>query len=40
MKTRRAPGLEVREVDAPMVGDGDILVKVAAAGICGSDWSL
>ncbi|MDE0027083.1 MAG: alcohol dehydrogenase catalytic domain-containing protein [Spirochaetaceae bacterium] len=37
MKVRRAPGIEVREVDVPAVGDGDILVKVAAAGICGSD---
>ena len=37
MKVRQAPGIEVREVDVPAVGDGDILVKVAAAGICGSD---
>ena len=37
MKVRQAPGIEVREVDVPAVGDSDILVKVAAAGICGSD---
>ena len=37
MKVRQAPGIEVREVEVPAVGDGDILVKVAAAGICGSD---
>lgn len=37
MKVRQAPGIEVLEVDVPAVGAGDILVKVAAAGICGSD---
>ena len=37
MKTRAAPGIELREVDVPAVGAGDILVKVGAAGICGSD---
>lgn len=37
IKVRQAPGIEVREVDVPAVGESDILVKVAAAGICGSD---
>ena len=37
MKTRAAPGIELREVEIPAVGAGDILVKVGAAGICGSD---
>lgn len=38
MKTARGPGnLEIREVEKPTPGRGEILVEVAAAGICGSD---
>lgn len=46
MKTRaaifRAPGepLEVREVDLEEPGPGDVLVRLAAVGICGSDLHL
>lgn len=33
-----SPGkLEVQEVDIPEIGDHDLLIKVAYAGICGSD---
>ena len=32
------PGvLEVQEVDVPDIGEDEVLVKVAYAGICGSD---
>ena len=32
------PGsVEVREVPTPEIGDGDVLVEVAAVGVCGSD---
>ena len=32
------PGvLEVQEVDVPYIGEDEVLVKVAYAGICGSD---
>ncbi len=38
MKTARGPGnLELREVDDPKPQRGEVLVEVAAAGICGSD---
>ncbi|HEY91490.1 MAG TPA: alcohol dehydrogenase catalytic domain-containing protein [Dehalococcoidia bacterium] len=36
-KTKREPGIEVFDVDTPEVGDADILVKVKAASLCGSD---
>ena len=37
VKTKREPGIEVLDVDIPEVGDADILVKVIAASVCGSD---
>lgn len=37
VKTRREPGIEVLEVDVPEVRENDILVKVAAGSLCGSD---
>ena len=38
VKTAKGPGqMELREVPIPAIGDGDILIKVIAAGICGSD---
>ena len=37
VKTRKEPGIELLEVDVPKVGDADMLVKVAAGGLCGSD---
>ena len=29
--------VEIRTVDIPIVGAGDILVKMQACGVCGSD---
>ncbi|MFW9799162.1 MAG: zinc-binding dehydrogenase [Candidatus Thorarchaeota archaeon] len=38
MKTARGAGnLEIREVDSPLPARNEVLVEVAAAGICGSD---
>ena len=38
MKTARGPGnLELRDVPDPTPGRGEVLVEIAAAGICGSD---
>ncbi len=37
VKTKREPGIEVLDVDAPQVTDTDILVKIQAASLCGSD---
>ena len=28
---------EIRDVPVPQIGDGDVLIEVKAAGICGSD---
>jgi len=35
-----APGIEVREVEAPLPGQGEVLLKVKAASICGSDLHI
>jgi len=32
--------LEIREVDIPQVGPGEVLIKVKACGICGTDFSI
>jgi len=37
VKTRKEPGIEVLDVDVPQVTDTDILVKIQAASLCGSD---
>ncbi len=37
MKERPAPGLQLKEVPAPALGHGDVLVKVHYASICGTD---
>jgi len=37
VKTKKEPGIEVLDVETPEVGDADILVKVKAASLCGSD---
>jgi L-iditol 2-dehydrogenase len=38
MKTARGPGnLELREIDDPKPTDDQVLIEVAAAGICGTD---
>ncbi|MCD5322763.1 MULTISPECIES: L-threonine 3-dehydrogenase [Pontibacillus] len=37
MKHKREPGAELTEVDIPEVGDLDVLIKVKATSICGTD---
>ncbi len=37
VKTKKEPGIALLDVDVPEVGDIDILVKVAAGSLCGSD---
>jgi NADPH:quinone reductase-like Zn-dependent oxidoreductase len=32
--------LELREVDVPTVGDGEVLVRIHAAGVAAGDWHL
>ncbi|MGA2410023.1 MAG: alcohol dehydrogenase catalytic domain-containing protein [Candidatus Binataceae bacterium] len=39
-KTRPEPGVEIVDVPVPKPGPGDLLVKVAACGICGSDLHI
>jgi len=39
-KTRPGPGAELVERPAPMPGDGDVLLRVDAASICGTDYHL
>jgi len=40
VKARPEPGVEVWEVDAPVAGPGEVLVRVRAASICGSDLGI
>lgn len=40
VKTRPAPGAELAEVPLPEVGPRDVLVKVRAASICGTDLHI
>ena len=40
VKARPEPGVEVWEVDAPVAGPGEALVRVRAASICGSDLGI
>jgi threonine 3-dehydrogenase len=40
LKAGVAPGVEIREVPVPDIGDRDVLVRVKAAAICGSDIHL
>ena len=37
VKTRTGKGLELQDVAMPVVKSGHVLVRLAAAGICGSD---
>ena len=37
MKTEKAPGAKVMDVDVPEIGLNDVLLKMKAAAICGSD---
>jgi threonine 3-dehydrogenase len=40
VKTRRGPGGEVRTVPTPTAGEGEVLVKVRASSVCGTDVHL
>jgi L-iditol 2-dehydrogenase len=40
VKARPEPGVEVREVEAPVAGPGEVLVRVKATSICGSDLGI
>ncbi len=40
VKSRAAAGLEIRQVPIPPVGPNDVLVKVRAASICGTDLHI
>jgi len=40
VKAKAAPGLEMQRVDVPTVGPRDVLVKVRAASICGTDLHM
>lgn len=37
VKKTKAPGAEIIDVEAPAIGSSDVLMKVKAAAICGSD---
>jgi len=39
-KPAREPGLVVEDVPVPQVGPRDVLVRVAAASICGTDLHI
>ncbi len=40
VKTDRAPGATVREVPEPVAGDREVLVRVLASSVCGTDLHL
>src|SRR5581483_9568686 len=40
MKTSAAPGAELCEVPVPVVGESDVLIRVEAASICGTDLHI
>src|SRR5918994_774354 len=40
VKTRAAPGLELRDVPVPTIGINDVLVRVQKTGICGTDLHI
>jgi threonine 3-dehydrogenase len=40
LKPRAAPGLEVARVEIPALGPHDVLIKVQAASICGTDLHI
>jgi threonine 3-dehydrogenase len=40
VKTKAAPGAEIREVKVPAFGRNDVLVKVKVASICGTDLHI
>jgi threonine 3-dehydrogenase len=40
VKAQAAPGIEIREVPVPRPGAGEVLVKVSAASVCGTDLHI
>lgn len=40
MKTAPRPGVEIREVPVPEIGDDELLVRIRAAALCGSDMDV
>ena len=40
MKTRPKPGVEVKEIPVPTIRGDEVLIKVRAAAICGSDLGI
>ena len=40
VKTKPEPGAELQEVDAPTPGPGEVLIKIAATSICGTDLHI
>lgn len=40
VKAERAPGLQLQEVDIPSPGYGDVLIRVLATSICGTDYHI
>ena len=40
VKAEGAPGIEIREVPVPRPGAGEVLVKVSAASVCGTDLHI
>jgi threonine 3-dehydrogenase len=40
VKTKRAPGLELRDVPQPSCGPTDVLIRVRHAGVCGTDLHI
>jgi threonine 3-dehydrogenase len=40
VKAHAAPGVEIREVPVPEIGPADVLVKVEAASVCGTDLHI
>ena len=40
VKIRPSPGLELVDIALPVVGAGDVLVRVKATGICGTDLHI
>jgi threonine 3-dehydrogenase len=40
VKAHAAPGIEIREVPVPAAGPGEVLVRVTAASVCGTDLHI
>ncbi|HET7103447.1 MAG TPA: L-threonine 3-dehydrogenase [Terracidiphilus sp.] len=40
VKAQAAPGVEIREVPVPAPGAGEVLVRVSAASVCGTDLHI